>query len=111
MNSFKKKFSSLFNKKENSSDLNKPQFVASNNGLNQNNQDPNSLLLYDLSLAEKNYLERELDFKYDATKFKVLKINRTNKDFLEVQCEININNQKQIVTERILYKNIKNDLI
>ncbi|BAC44738.1 hypothetical protein D8X55_04890 [Malacoplasma penetrans] len=87
---------SLINQKQ------KSEFVR-----NQNNEYDNMKMLNDLSLNEKNYLERELDFKYDCTDYKLLEIIRTDHNSFEATCEIMVDGQKQIVKEKILYEDIK----
>lgn len=42
-------------------------------------------LLDDLSLDERELLNRELEFKYDFTSYKIVKINR-EKNFINVNC-------------------------
>lgn len=74
---------------------------------NQDEEYDNLEMLKDLSLSEKNYLERELDFKYDCTDYKILDVIRTDSTCFEVYCEINVYGDKKLITEKILYTDIK----
>lgn len=117
------KIFSIFKKQKNTSNVENVQNVEEKNGdislinekqkmdfvKNKDNEVNNIDLLKDLSLSELSFLERELSFKYDILDYKILHIERNN-EFLKVDCEItDIQNQKGIITEKIAYKEIKED--
>ena len=93
----------LFERNDNLVNINQKKQVLKNS----NNEYDNLNMLNDLSLNEKAYLERELDFKYDCTNYKLLKIIRTDSTCFEVYCEIDVDGKKQKVCEKILYSDIK----
>ena len=64
-------------------------------------------MLKDLSLSEKQYLERELDFKYDTRNYNLIDVLRNDPKFFEVHCEIYINGTRKLITEKILYDDVK----
>ncbi|MDE5545445.1 MAG: hypothetical protein K2I76_02445 [Malacoplasma sp.] len=74
---------------------------------NKNNNYDNLNMLKDLSLSEKQYLERELDFKYDTRKYNLIDVLRNDSKFFEVHCEIFVNGIRKLVTEKIFYDDIK----
>ena len=95
-----------FNKKENS---NKTTEINEQNSLinkkqqldlikNKNLNYDNLNMLKDLSLSEKEYLDREIDFKYDTRDYKLIDVIRNDSKFFEVHCEIFINGIRKLIS-------------
>lgn len=103
-------FKNIFNKKNEteSEKLNNDLLnVQKKININKNTEYDNLDMLKDLSLSEKEYLEREIFFKYDCSNYKILNVIRNDNKHFEVICEIELDNKPLKISELIKYEDIK----